>query len=26
MVSELAEGTEVEVNDIPVKVFVSKKA
>ena len=26
MVSELTEGTEVEVNDIPVKVFVSKKA
>lgn len=26
MVPELAEGTEVEVNDIPVKVFVSKKA
>jgi isoleucyl-tRNA synthetase len=26
MVPELMEGTEVEVNDIPVKVFVSKKA
>jgi isoleucyl-tRNA synthetase len=26
MVPELVEGTEVEVNDIPVKVFVSKKA
>lgn len=26
MVPELEEGTEVEVNDIPVKVFVSKKA
>jgi isoleucyl-tRNA synthetase len=26
MVPELAEGTEVEVNDIPVNVFVSKKA
>ncbi|HLA53161.1 MAG TPA: DUF5915 domain-containing protein, partial [Flavitalea sp.] len=26
MVPELAEGTEVEVNDIPVKVFVTKKA
>jgi len=26
MVPELFEGTEVEVNDIPVKVFVSKKA
>jgi len=26
MVPELNEGTEVEVNDIPVKVFVSKKA
>jgi isoleucyl-tRNA synthetase len=26
MVPELSEGTEVEVNDIPVKVFVSKKA
>lgn len=26
MVSGLTEGTEVEVNDIPVKVFVSKKA
>jgi isoleucyl-tRNA synthetase len=26
MVPELQEGTEVEVNDIPVKVFVSKKA
>lgn len=26
MISDLAEGTEVEVNDIPVKVLVSKKA
>lgn len=26
IVPELSEGTEVEVNDIPVKVFVSKKA
>jgi isoleucyl-tRNA synthetase len=26
MVPELVEGTEVEINDIPVKVFVSKKA
>jgi isoleucyl-tRNA synthetase len=26
MVANLTEGTEVEVNDIPVKVFVSKKA
>ncbi len=26
MVPGLSEGTEVEVNDIPVKVFVSKKA
>ena len=26
MVPDLADGTEVEVNDIPVKVFVSKKA
>jgi isoleucyl-tRNA synthetase len=26
MVPELVEGTDVEVNDIPVKVFVSKKA
>ena len=26
IVSELSEGTDVEVNDIPVKVFVSKKA
>lgn len=26
MVPDLTEGTEVEVNDIPVKVFVSKKA
>ena len=26
LVPELADGTEIEVNDIPLKVFVTKKA
>jgi isoleucyl-tRNA synthetase len=26
MVAEISNGTEIEVNDVPLKVFVTKKA